>query len=1020
MFTDIFIKRPVLATVISLLIFLFGLQSIISLPLSEYPKMENTVITVTTNYPGASADVVQGFVTTILEKSIAGADGIDYLTASSNQGVSTIQAYIKLNYDPNAAFTNVMSKVAQVQWQLPSDSQQPTISKSTGSTIALMYISFYSTQLTPQQITDYISRIVRPRLQTVSGVSSVDIFGANTFAMRIWLNPDQMAALGVTPTDVTNALAANNYQSAPGKTNGEYTAFSITARTDIHDEAAFKQLVVKNVNGTIVRLQDVATVQLGSQNYDSSVSFNGKKAIFIGINATPEANPLNVIDDIRKILPSMKQSFPPGLNATIVYDSTEYIKASIDDVIHTIIEATIIVLIVIFLFLGSFRSVMIPVVTIPLSLVGVCSLMLMLGYSLNLLTLLAMVLAIGLVVDDAIVVVENIYRHIEEGLTPFDAAIKGAREIAIPVIAMTITLAAVYVPIGFMSGITGALFTEFAFTLACSVIISGIIALTLSPMMCSKILNAELANNRFVVFLDRKFEQLRHYYQGRLHNALNYRAVTAVFAAIVLASCYFLFVNTKQELAPVEDQSVLFAQSTAPQYANLNYTQAYTEQFNKIYSSFPEMEAYFIINGMNNDPTSAFSGLMLKSWDQRDRSQQKINPILQSDVRGVAGLKTVIFPLPSLPVGGSPLPIQFVINSTDSYDVIAQASNKIAEAARTSGIFLYVDNSLRIDKPNVDITIDRDRAGQLGISMQDIGKALAASYGGNYTNLFSMQGQSYQVIPQVLRNVRLNPEEILNINMRTASGDMVPLSTLISIKTTAQPNSRTEFQQLNSTTIQAILAPNKTIGDGLAFLKAQAEKYLPKGMNYDYAGQSRQFVTEGSSLIITFFLAIIVIFLVLSAQFESFRDPLIILISVPLSICGALIPLNLGLATINIYTQVGLITLIGLISKHGILMVDFANHLQIAENLPPRAAIEKAAAIRLRPILMTTAAMVLGVVPLLIASGAGAVSRFDIGLVIATGMMIGTMFTLFVVPTMYTFIAQDKRVKVVSKKPATE
>lgn len=1009
MFTDIFIKRPVLATVLSLLIFLFGLQSMFALPLREYPKMENTVITVTTLYPGASAEVVQGFITSILEKSIAGADGIDYMTGSSNQGTSTIQVYVKLNYDPNAAFTNVMSKVSQVQGQLPSDSELPTIKKDTGSTIALMYISFFSDQMSAQQITDYISRVIRPRLQTVSGVSSIDIFGGNTFAMRIWLDPQRLAAVGMTAADVASVLTQNNFQSAPGKTKGEYVSYNISAKTDIHDAESFKRMVVKNNQGTLIRLEDVARVELGSQSYESTVSFNGKQAIFIGINATPEANPLDVIADIRTVLPSLEKAYPPSLKSTIVYDSTEYISASIDDVIHTIVEATIIVLIVIFLFLGSLRSVTIPIVTIPLSLVGVCTLMLLLGYSLNLLTLLAMVLAIGLVVDDAIVVVENIYRHIEEGETPYHASIKGAREIAIPVIAMTITLAAVYVPIGFMTGLTGSLFKEFAFTLACSVLISGVIALTLSPMMCSKVLNADISSNRFVHFLDKKFDQLRHYYQHRLHNVLDYRPVTVVFAILVLSSCYFLFVNTKQELAPTEDQSVLFAQSLAPQYANLDYTQAYTQQFNQIFPSFPEMEAYFIISGMGGDPTSAFSGMMLKPWGDRSRSQQKINPELQAKVREVAGLKTVVFPLPSLPVGGSPLPIQFVINSTADFATISQLSDQIASAARTSGIFLYVDNTLRIDKPNVDISINRDKAGQLGITMQDIGRSLASSFGGNYINFFSMEGQSYQVIPQVLRKLRLNPDQITQIYVRASTtGDMVPLSTLADFTTSAKPNSLTEFQQLNSTTIQAILAPNKTIGDGLAFLQAQAEKILPEGVNYDYAGQSRQFISEGNALIYTFFFAIIVIFLVLSAQFESFRDPIIILISVPMSICGALIPLNLGLATINIYTEVGLITLIGLISKHGILMVDFANQLQVSEGLNRRQAIEKAASIRLRPILMTTAAMILGVLPLLTASGAGAVSRFNIGLVIAMGMLIGTLFTLFVVPTMYTFIAKDR------------
>ncbi len=1007
-FTDIFIKRPVLATVVSLLIFIVGLRSINDLQLRQYPEMENTVITVTTAYPGASPDVIQGFITSILEKSIASADGIDYLTASSSQGVSTIQAYIKLNYSPDTAFTDIMSKVAEVQGQLPSEAKQPTIEKSTGATVALMYLSFFSSEMTPEQITDYITRVIQPRLQTISGVASADIFGGSKFAMRIWLDPQRMAALRVTPNDITDALKKNNFQSAPGKTKGEYVAFNISAETGIHDVDTFRNMVVKQQNSVLIRLQDIANVELGSETYESLVTFNGQKAIFVGINATPAANPLIVIEDVRKLLPDLEKNFPPSLGLKIAYDSTRYISASLEEVIKTIVEATVIVILVIFLFLGSLRSVTIPIITIPLSLVGVCTFMLALGYSLNLLTLLAMVLAIGLVVDDAIVVVENIYRHIEEGLSPVDAAIKGAREIATPVIAMTITLAAVYAPIGFMTGLTGALFKEFAFTLASSVIISGIIALTLSPMMCSKVLNANLSQGRMVHYLDTKFEELKETYRRRLHAVLNYRPVVAVFAILVIISCYFLYSTTQSQLAPDEDQSVLFAQSTAPQYANIDYLTAYTAEFDKIFKSFPETEAYFAVNGMNNDPTSAFSGIILKPWNERSRSQQQLNPIIQEKVRDVAGLKTAIFPLPSLPVGGTPLPIQFVINSTSSFELIYQISQQIEEAARKSGLFIFIDNSLKFNKPELVVHIDRNKAGQLGISMQDIGNALAISLGGNYINLFSMEGRSYEVIPQVLRELRLNPQQIANIYVKAANGTMVPLSTMVSITEAAKPNNLAEFQQLNAATLQGILVPGKTIGDALDFLKKQADKILPKGMGYDFAGQSRQFIEEGSALIYTFFFAIIIIFLVLAAQFESFRDPFIILISVPMSICGALIPLNLGLATINIYTQVGLITLIGLISKHGILMVDFANKLQVAEKLSVREAIEKAASIRLRPILMTTASMILGVVPLLIATGAGAVSRYNIGLVIATGMLIGTAFTLFVVPTMYTYFAKDR------------
>jgi multidrug efflux pump len=621
-----------------------------------------------------------------------------------------------------------------------------------------------------------------------------------------------------------------------------------------------------------------------------------------------------------------------------------------------------------------------------------------------------MVLAIGLVVDDAIVVVENIHRHIEEGMNPFDASLKGAREIGGPIIAMTITLAAVYSPIGFMGGLTGALFKEFAFTLASAVIISGVIALTLSPMMCSRVLTSELSDGRFVRFLDNLFERLKVYYQKRLHGVLNFRPVTVVFSIIILTSCVFLFMYTPQELAPDEDQSVLFAQSTAPEYANLDYVTAFTNELGKIFTSFDETQGYFIINGASGVNT-AIGGIILKPWDERKLTQQKLNPKVQEKVRNVAGLMTVVFPLPSLPIGGSGLPLQFVINSTVDYSVLYQVSEDILREAKQSGLFLYVDNSLRFDKSELQVNIDRNIAGQLGISMQDIGTALATSLGGNNVTLFSMEGQSYDVIPQVIRRLRLNPQQIANIYVKTQSGSLVPLSTIVRITSKVKPNSLSEFQQLNSATLSAIMVPGKTMGEAIEFFKQQAKKHLPKGMGFDFSGQSRQFLQEGAKLTYTFFFAIIIIYLVLAAQFESFRDPLVILISVPMSICGALIFLNLGFATINIYTQIGLITLIGLITKHGILMVQFANQLQEQEGLGIRESIEEAAAVRLRPILMTTAAMILGVIPLILASGAGSVSRFDIGLVIATGMLIGTMFTLFVVPTMYTFLAKKRKYK---------
>lgn len=1005
-FTDIFIKRPVLASVISLLIFFLGLRAIFMLPVRQFPEVKNTVVTIQTVYPGANADIIQGFVTTPIEKSIASAEGVDYLTSSSTQGTSQIKAYIKLNFDPNVAFTDIMSKVAQVRNQLPKEVEDPVISKDTGSQVDLMYIGFNSSKMSAQQITDYINRVVQPKIETVSGVSHAKIYGGSTFAMRIWLDPKRMASLNLTPEEISQALLKKNFLSAAGYTKGYLVAYNIYANTDLKTEKEFGNIVVKSLNGSVVRLKDIAKVELGSDNYDSSVILNGKKAIFVGVSSTPTANPLTVIEKVRNLLPQIKKDFPPALQAKVVYDATKYISASIHEVIRTIFEATAIVVLVIFLFLGSVRSVLIPVVTIPLSLIGVATLMLGLGYSLNLLTLLAMVLAIGLVVDDAIVVVENIYRHIEEGMSPFQAALKGAQEIALPIISMTITLAAVYAPIGFMQGLTGSLFKEFAFTLACTVIISGIIALTLSPMMCSKLLNAELANNKLVHYIDDKFETFKLRYQAYLSWVLDNRPMMIIFAVTVISSCFFLFIYTAKELAPDEDQSVIFISATAPQYANIDYVEKFTEQFYKIFDSFPEKQDFFIVNGADT-VTNIFGGIILKPWDERSKSQSTINNELQPKLAGVAGLQSVSFPLPSLPVSEDGLPVQFVITGLVDYPALYEYAQKMNEAARKSGLFLFTTNTLRFDQPQLDLEINRSKAFEMGISMEDIGAALSTSLSGNHINYFNLHSRSYEVIPQVQRQFRLNPYQLNQIYVKNGMGETIPLSTIMTIRKTAQPNSLTRFQQLNSATIQGLPVPGTSLGTCLSYLQTAAEKILPRGMGYDYSGQSRQYIQEGNALVLTFFFALLIIFLVLAAQFESFRDPLIILVSVPMSICGALIPLNLGFATINIYTQIGLITLIGLISKHGILMVDFANHLQLNEKLSKRLAIEKASALRLRPILMTTAAMVLGVLPLILAEGAGAVSRYNIGLVIATGMTIGTCFTLFIVPTMYMFLAHE-------------
>ncbi|HAT3981686.1 TPA: efflux RND transporter permease subunit [Legionella pneumophila] len=1005
-FTDLFIKRPVLSIVVSMLIFLFGINSIYKMQIRQYPKMENTVITIMTGYPGADAELIAGFITTPLESAVASAEGIDYMTSSSQQGLSTITLNIKLNFDPQIAFTDVMSKVQQTLNQLPKESQQPVILKKSDSSTALMYISLDSKDMTPQQITDYATRVVQPQLQTVEGVAKADILGGQTYSMRIFMDPIKMAALNVTPADVSAVLASNNFLTAAGNTKSEYVAINVTAKTDLNNVDEFERLIVKSDKGSIIRLRDIAKVELGSQNYDSSVTFNSKKAVFISITPTPTANPLTVINDARKLFPSIVREFPPSLTGTIVYDATAFIRASINEVMETIIEAAVIVIIVIFLFLGSVRSVLIPVVTIPLSLVGVCTLMLILGYSINLLTLLAFVLAIGLVVDDAIVVVENVHRHLEEGKTPFEAAIIGAREIATPVIAMTITLAAVYAPIGFMSGLTGALFKEFAFTLASAVIISGVIALTLSPMMCSKILSEEATSGKFAIFLDEFFNKLKRVYQNALHSLLDTREMMLLLAGVVILMLPYLYSNTAAETAPDEDQGFFFVMASAPQYATLNYIEAFTKPFDAIYKSFPETENYFTVN-----MSQPISGMVLKPWDQRKKSQFALKEPLQKKLSEIAGLNAFAIVPPPLPGGGGGPAVQFVIKTTNDFQSLMDVSNKLTEKARSSGLFIYIDNSLKFNQPQVEFSINRAKASEMGLDMRALGSSLTSALSGNYINYFNLEGRSYQVIPQLARKFRLTIEQLGQIYVKTLNGTMVPLSTVITPTEKTQPNAATHFQQLNSATIQAVMMPGKTLGQGLEFLQKAAQEVLPKGFTYDYGGESRQFMQEGSALIFAFLFAIVVIFLVLAAQYESFRDPLIVLISVPMSICGALIPLNLGVATINIYTQVGLITLIGLISKHGILIVDFANHLQREKNLDKRAAVEEAAGIRLRPILMTTAAMVFGVIPLLIASGAGAASRFDIGLVISTGLLIGTCFTLFVVPTLYTYLAEDHRHK---------
>jgi multidrug efflux pump len=1007
-FTDIFIRRPVLASVVSLLILVLGLRAYSVLPVLQYPRTENAIVTVTTIYYGADPDVVAGFITTPLENAIAQANGIDYMTSTSQSSTSTIMVYLRLNYDADKALTEINTKIASVLNQLPVGTLQPTLTVEVGQTIDAMYIGFNSDTLAPNQITDYLTRVAQPKLQAVTGVQTAELLGQKVFALRAWLDPEKLAAFGLTASDISAALAANDYISGIGTTKGQMVQVNLSASTSLHSADEFRNLVIKQVGGAIVRLKDVANVTLGAEDYESEVGFDGKQAVYIGIKVAPSANLLDVIQGVHRVFPDIQALLPQGLHGEIIYDSTEFVHSAIDEVIRSLVEALLIVTVVVFLFLGSLRSSLIPTVAIPLSLVGTFIVLLSLGYSINLLTLLALVLAIGLVVDDAIIVVENVSRHLEEGLTPVEAAIKAARELGGPIIAMTVVLAAVYVPIGFQSGLTGALFAEFAFALVGAVTVSGIVALTLSPMLCSRLLKAPEPGRggwetRLTAFIDRNFARLHGAYERWLHGSLNTLPVTLTFALIVLGSIYFLFAGAKTELAPQEDQGVIITQSIAPPNATLQQRQLYSKDVYRIFASHPETEHVFQLDV----PGQSIAGMVFKPWDRRTRTTTELQPVLQQELNKVAGVRVAAFQPPALP-GSIGLPVQFVITTTDPFARLNDVAQQFLQQALQSGMFIFLDCDLKIDNPQSDITIDRDKTAQLGLKMSDVGGSLAAMLGGGYVNYFSISGRSYKVIPQVQQRYRLNPHQLLDYYIRTADGALVPLSTVASVSTKTVPESLNHFQQLNSATIQGVVMPGVAQGDALGFLQNLSARVLPQGYSIDYGGLSRQYVQETSGFVTTFGFALIIIFLALAALFESFRDPVIILVSVPMSIAGALIFITLGFGgmSMNIYTEVGLVTLMGLISKHGILIVQFANHLQ-QQGRTKREAIEQAAGIRLRPILMTTAAMVFGVVPLITASGAGAVSRFQMGVVIASGLSIGTLFTLFVVPAVYLVFAAD-------------
>ena len=1029
-FTDLFIRKPVLALVVSLFILLLGMRSYTELNVRQYPELQNAVITVSTTYFGADANLIQGFITTPLEREVASAEGIDYITSTSTAGISIIQAYIRLDYDANEALTQIAAKVNKLRSQLPAESEDPVIDLQQGDQIAAMYLSFSSEHLADNQITDYLVRVVEPRLATVPGVQRAEIMGAGTFAMRVWLKPDRMNALGVTASDVHGALQSNNVLAALGSTRGQMVSVDLTARTDLRTPEEFRELVVYESEGAIVRLGDIADVELGSENYDASVSINGESATFMGMFVSPDANSLDVIAEVRRVLEEeVAPQLPEGIDARVAYDSTEAIQDAINEVVRTIIEALLIVIVVIFLFLGSIRSVLIPTIAVPLSLVGAMFLMLLMGFTINLLTLLAMVLAIGIVVDDAIIVLENIHRHIEDGLTPTEAALKGARELAWPVVAMTTTLVAVYLPIGFQGGMTGVLFTEFAFTLAGSVLLSGVVALTLSPMMCARLLRGKQdgkGKGRLETWLDGKFEKLHAGYHRRLHGALDTKGVIGVFGALVFISCIFLYAIAPKEPAPMEDEGFIFGIAFSDAPATLDYIERYTGQINGYVEEIPEISDVFLVNGGMGPGSgmAAIAGFIFEPWSERSRStNQVLQQDLQPKLAELAGLNFFAQVPPSLPTAGGGGGGEFIIGGIGSSEQLSTLADAILERARESRRFIFLDTDLKIDSPRVEVEVDRDKAAMMGIDMRTLAADLSAMLAGGYVNRFAMENRSYRVIPQVQRSDRLNAEQIGNYYTRTRGGELVPLSTLVTLRDSVQPQNLKRFQQLNAVAITFMPRPGVSRGDALRVLEEAAAEVLPQGYSVDYAGESRQFKNEGSGMLMTLLLALVFIFLVLAAQFESFRDALIMLVTVPMAISGALLVLNAlaivggvlqfaGLEmfpgmSINIYTQVGLVTLVGVIAKHGILIVEFANKLQIEEGLSKREAIEQAAGIRLRPVLMTTAALVFAMIPLLLANGPGAAARFAIGMTIAAGMTIGTAFTLFVLPAFYLFLARD-------------
>lgn len=1014
-FTDLFIRRPVLALVVNLVIIIAGLQAIRSLNVRQYPRSENSVVTVTTVYVGASAELVRGFITTPLERSIAAADGIDYIQSQSAQGLSTISARLRLNYDPLNALAEISAKVDQVRGDLPPEAEVPSLNVvSADSQFASAYLSFTSDVLRQNEITDYLVRVVQPRLSALEGVQRAEILGARTFAMRIWLKPERMAALNISPAQVRQALAVNNFLAAVGRTKGSLIQVNLTANTDLRSAQEFKRLVIREQGGAIVRLEDIGDVVLGAEDYDAEVRFSGQTAVFMGIWPLPNANSLDVIRRVRVEMEAIQRQLPSGMQARVAYDATAYINNAIREVLKTLGDTLLIVVVIIFLFLGSLRSVLIPVVAIPLSLIGAVFLMQVFGFTINLLTLLAVVLSVGLVVDDAIVVVENVERHLSEGKSPLEAALVGARELVGPIIAMTITLAAVYTPIGLQGGLTGSLFREFAFTLAGAVAISGVVALTLSPMMSAKLLKPGIQEHGLAGRIARDFKRLRAFYGRWLDGMLNSRPAVYLVWIFVSLLTVPMFIMSPVELAPTEDQGVIFGILDASADSTLDQTSLYAAAANRAFLGVPETDFTFQVTF----PTSGFSGMVTKPWGERKRTTFQILPEVQQKLHVIPGIRMYPVMPPALP-GGGQFPVEFILASTAEPDRILALAQQIQIKAMESGLFAFppiVD--VKIDQPESKLVIDRDKVADLGLNLQQVGADIASMVGGNFVNRFDIAGRSYKVIPQIKRVDRLNPDQLKNIYVTGPKGQLVPLSTIATISDSTVPRSLNRFQQLNAVKISGVAV--RPLDQALRYLEDEVAKILPRGYVLDYTGESRQLRTEGNKFLPAFGLAVVLIFLVLAAQFNSFRDPFVILAgSVPLAMFGALLFTFLKMpdpnisfwtrgwtTTLNIYSQVGLVTLVGLVSKNGILIVEFANKLQ-ERGLSKREAVREAALTRLRPILMTSGATVAGHFPLTLVTGAGAAARNSIGLVLVGGMTIGTLFTLFVIPSIYMLVARD-------------